>query len=65
MTMTDTQQQSDQPVVTAEIDLKQIMQMIPLRPRTTLITLSIIRKGYRCGIICMICFRSISAVTTG
>src|SRR5690348_17475029 len=31
MTMTDTPQQSDQPVVTAEIDLKQIMQMIPHR----------------------------------
>ena len=31
MAMTDMPQQSDQPVVTAEIDLKQIMQMIPHR----------------------------------
>ena len=31
MTMTDTPSQSDQPVVTAEIDLKTIMQMIPHR----------------------------------
>ena len=31
MTMTDTPPTSDQPVVTAEIDLKQIMQMIPHR----------------------------------